>query len=229
MTLPTPKFALGDRVFFASTLPSTEKLPCPDCLETGKWTVRSPAGAEAEVTCPRCDGRKYLPLRSFAPTTSLLTIGKITAATSSSFSDDSLVQYMCQETGVGSGSIYNEDRLFATEEEAQRVAELLAAEQRDRLEKEEQPFRQEFRRLSTYQLRDAQVKEAEDAAWEYRNKYDRLVERICELDQFPVAFGRYSSSCALDEDQVKAVQESLVAHDEAACDKLDEWRKEAAE
>lgn len=48
----------------------------------------------------------------------LLTVGKVTATTDDSFPGEN-ISYMCEETGVGSGSVYYEPNLFASREEAQ--------------------------------------------------------------------------------------------------------------
>jgi len=125
------KFAIGDVVYHASTHLTTKQHPCPDCKGERKWKAISPAGAEYEFACPRCaatfQSNSDLSLRyqAFAPAVSRLTIGSIRVDTA----DERGHSYMCVETGVGSGSIYYENDMFLTHEEAMTVATLKAAEQ----------------------------------------------------------------------------------------------------
>lgn len=130
------KFALGDRVYHASTHLTTKQHPCPDCKGSQKWKAISPAGAEYDFSCPRCSAsfqsNSDLSLRyqAFAPAVATLTIGSIRVDTA----DERGHSYMCVETGVGSGSVYYERDMFSTHEEAMTVAQLKAAEQDKGLE-----------------------------------------------------------------------------------------------
>ena len=49
------------------------------------------------------------------PSTIAHTIGQISVTIRE---DETKIQYMCEETGIGSGTIYREDESFATYEEA---------------------------------------------------------------------------------------------------------------
>lgn len=124
------KFAVGDRVYHASTHLTTKQHPCPDCKGAQKWKAISPAGAEYQFPCPRCcasfQSNSDLSLRyqAFAPAVSTLTIGSIRVDTA----DERGHSYMCVETGVGSGSVYYEKDMFSTREEAMTAAQLKAAE-----------------------------------------------------------------------------------------------------
>lgn len=124
------KFSIGDVVYFATTTTEVKQHDCPDCLGTRKWKAVSPAGLEYEFPCPRCTGhyrserRLTLQYTQFAPAVRPLTIGSVQANT---YADDGN-RYMAQETGVGSGSLYYERDLFATEAEALQAATLKAAE-----------------------------------------------------------------------------------------------------
>ena len=52
--IPVPKYAIGDVVYRPRVDHATESLPCPDCLDSKRWTATSPAGEQHEIACPRC-------------------------------------------------------------------------------------------------------------------------------------------------------------------------------
>jgi hypothetical protein len=126
MAVIETKFSIGDVVYFASTKTERKQHPCPDCLGTKKWKAISPAGSEYQFDCPRCsasyraDHDLSLDYTIFAPTARRLTIGSVRTDSAGG------TQYMCLETGVGSGSLFDEDRLFSAEDEALKHAQALA-------------------------------------------------------------------------------------------------------
>ena len=124
-----PNFKIGDTVFHASTTRVIKSFPCPDCLGTKQWEVLTPAGTSLKVACQRCSAHySHLPSLTypiFGPSVSKLTIGSI--RTDSAAEPSERISYMCLETGVGSGNIYSESRLFATEKDAEIMAEIIAS------------------------------------------------------------------------------------------------------
>lgn len=135
--IPQPKYDIGDTVYCASTRNAQHTLPCPDCLDTKKWKVITPGGDTLEADCARCIGRySYSDIPSLdylkhVGSVSKLTIGSIRIDTDRkprSWPHSGPVQYMCVETGVGSGNLYNEEQLWREEHEAQADAEQMAAE-----------------------------------------------------------------------------------------------------
>lgn len=131
-TLET-KYSVGDTVYHATTSQTRKQHPCPDCKGERKWKAMSPAGAEYEFTCPRCSAfhrherELSLEYTAHVAAATKLTIGSIKVDTHP-YSNSSPVQYMCIETGVGGGSVYDEARLFPTEAEALAVASVMAAQ-----------------------------------------------------------------------------------------------------
>ena len=133
--LPTPRFQIGQTVWMPVTEATSEQLPCPDCLGSQTWKVLTPAGTEMTTRCQRCTRDAFLrtPAAEAIPSLMVykylgrahrLTVGSVRIDTADT---DNPVEYMCVETGVGSGSIYYERKLFPTEEEALQVAEAEAA------------------------------------------------------------------------------------------------------
>ncbi len=134
MSLPVPKYHIGKRVFHVSTNTTAATYDCPDCQGSRKWQCKSPAGAEMEMDCPRCQrvdygrsgGELSLTYTRHIPYVRVLTIGSVRIDT---YDTKSPVSYMCHETGVGSGYVFDEAMLTADEaknEAARRCAELQA-------------------------------------------------------------------------------------------------------
>ena len=124
----TPKFELGQKVYAVTCVYNTKTVhvPCNICGSTGLVKVH---GVEQDVTCPYCYGHTKTERIGFKYVISHhgATIGKRTTV---EYSDEYLyegykneVEYMLKETGVGSGTVWHEHRLFATEEEAQEFCD----------------------------------------------------------------------------------------------------------
>jgi hypothetical protein len=204
-------YLIGQPVWFASTVQSKEPIPCPDCKETGKWKVITPAGDEWEHDCLRCGGSGKLSAASASPVVRQLTIGQVRTVQDA---DGTKHEYMCNETGVGGGSVYRHDQLFVTKQEAEQVASLLVEERRKELS--EKPYEKRFRELSKYRLKDVKVKEAEDRAYAAEARAERLLHRLLELDEYPVwkpeAFGEEgkTGSISLTREQVRGVKRAIL-------------------
>ena len=127
------KYGVGDVVFHATITTEKRSHPCPDCRASRKWKAISPAGGEFEVSCPRCSqnymNNRDLRLHSswWVPSVRRLTIGSVQANSQpydGTYGTGN--RYMCVETGVGSGWVYDEGDLFRTEEEARAHGEAKA-------------------------------------------------------------------------------------------------------
>lgn len=167
MATITTKYSVGDVVYFANTTTEKRRHPCPDCNGVGKWKAVSPAGGEYEFSCPRCsasynsDRDLMLDYQAFAPYVQKLTIGSIQVNTAKG-SWDSGARYMCHETGVGSGTVYDEARLFSTEQEARVAAQSFAEEQNTTVHWVVKQYDKTLK-VSDYQLESAALKLAEEA------------------------------------------------------------------
>ncbi len=128
MAVIETQFSIGDVVYKAGITTVSKQHPCPDCKGSRKWTAISPAGGEYQFSCPRCSanfhGDDALSLRYAAheATVQRLTIGSVRTDSSSGRGNE----YMCVETGIGSGSLYYEADLFETYDEAEAVAKAKA-------------------------------------------------------------------------------------------------------
>lgn len=127
------KFNLGDEVFAIQKDRLQQEAPCSVCKDTHKISVEG-----VEFRCPQCGGDKYwkYQTRWFVPFSS--KIGQISyierlAKYESYGRYDELspssnmveIRYMLEETGVGSGTCWDEHLLFATREEATAQCERL--------------------------------------------------------------------------------------------------------
>ena len=116
------KFRVGQKVYAVSNKSDSRQIhvKCDICDSTGKVKVN---GRDEEYTCPVCRGRtetehygyKYIISHYKAK------IGRVQIteyANEYKKDNKSEVTYMLDVTGVGSGQIWKENRLFATEKEA---------------------------------------------------------------------------------------------------------------
>lgn len=225
--VPVPRFAIGQKVWVTNIKNGKESFPCPDCLGTRTWNVSNAAGFSGVVNCPRCDGKGELAQQSWTADVRQLTVGTVKIDTARDW-DGEYIRYMCEETGVGSGSCWGEGSLFETELAARTLAEVKAAAAVKGLDEGPQKrARNEFRHLSAYQLRDATTKAAEDRAWHAEYDLNRLRERLFELlepdrymmshgfeeDEHRVEGAPMSGSLTLDDKQRTLLVESLMSWD----------------
>lgn len=189
MATITTKYSMGDVVYLAGTTTEHRQRPCPDCLGSRKWEARSPAGGEFTFACPRCSTRYSdkdelsLAYMAHAPLVTRLTIGSIQVNTAPG-SWDTGARYMANETGVGSGSVYKEDDLFASEEDALTSAKARALSADQSVGWVVKQYNRALE-ISDYQLESAALKKASDADWRARSMLfgvNGLFESIAEAE-----------------------------------------------
>lgn len=181
MAVIETKYSVGDVAYLASTTTERKQHPCPDCKGTRKWTATSPAGEEYAIPCPRCSklyrGMDELSLDYSAsvPIVRRLTIGSVRTDSHRS-GNDAPVTYMCQETGVGSGNIWNEGDLFPSEAEALKAAAIKAALSNETTPWIVKRYNQSLE-ISDYQLTSAAMKAAKD----YKSRASSLLWNLTDL------------------------------------------------
>ncbi len=119
-------------MFAPQVLTTTKQITCPDCLGERTWLARLPCGDELKITCPTCE-RGYVntgtvPLSESTGKIRRLTIGSV--RTDSAAEPERMIEYMCNETGVGSGTVWPEWKLCATREEAEAALPALVENHR---------------------------------------------------------------------------------------------------
>lgn len=189
MNLPVPKYQIGQRVFLGYVEDAVEELPCPDCNGTKTWFAVAPNGLILEARCPRCDGYSQelptLAIRDWKPAVRQLTIGSIRIDTARVGGDTSgwnsePVEYMCLETGVGSGSIYRESRLHTNEQLALAQAEADCAAARAERDSRDGAAIAAKRRISSLTFRDAALENTRAKVFSAWHTYRRLREDLDE-------------------------------------------------
>lgn len=185
--LPVPKFTIGQTVYQPRTTATEAQLLCPDCLGTRKWSVTTPGGAVFEARCQRCGRESSLPrgvpglnYSTYVGVVDRLTIGSVRIDTASIRCP---IEYMATETGIGSGSLYDERTLYEDQSAAQSCADGDAAQKNAAAA--EKPERVEQAIYSTLTLENAAIKAAEHAVWNswwcYRHLFEDL-ERYVEAE-----------------------------------------------
>lgn len=190
MAVIETKYSVGDVVWHANTTTERKQHPCPDCHDTRKWQAISPAGYEYMFGCPRCSARYAshdelsLAYTAAVPYARKLTIGSVRHDSADGWNEDRQPKttYMCVETGVGGGQIYDENRLFETEEGALVCAKLLAAEQNETTPYIIKQYKGSLE-ISDYQLESALLKKAADAKsgarqllWNMNDLFEQISE-----------------------------------------------------
>ena len=181
------KYSIGDVVYRSGTVSNRKQRPCPDCLGTRKWKATSPAGTDYEFPCPRC-GSSYrsnhemsLDYSLFEPSITKLTIGSV-QYNSADGVHDSGFRYMCVETGVGSGSVYDENDLHLSEADAIAAAQLIANDQNQTVDWVVKQFNKTLE-ISDYQLGSAALKLASDKAHASRSMLYRLQDLFEQIKE----------------------------------------------
>lgn len=175
MGLPTPKYKKGDVVYYIEKTTIEHRPPCPDCQGTKLWAVKTPAGEEFNVSCPRCGGGYGVPpLRYWEPSFTIIprTIGLIKINDWS----DTPVSYMCTESGIGSGSVYYEKDLFADKDVARDVGNIWLEEAKiEYAAKKETQHNARAKELSVRTFVNAKIEEAQQAQQDSESKLRNLL------------------------------------------------------
>ena len=110
------KYKVGQVVWYGTAEHTTAvSSGCPDCLGSGLWTGKTPAGYTFHVKCETCKqgcestGRVWE--YQYLAVVLELTIGKVMIKETAVLIQ---VTYMCEETGIESGQVYDEGQLFPT-------------------------------------------------------------------------------------------------------------------
>lgn len=116
------KFDIGDKVFEGQARLTQTSIPCDFCEGTGKRDV--PSATQGTITrrvpCPKCKGAREFPgPPAFTISVVELTIGEVRITDGRQGREE---QYMCEETGIGSGRLYDADKITSTEEDARILA-----------------------------------------------------------------------------------------------------------
>jgi hypothetical protein len=116
------KFDLGQEVWLVKEFPKHTTIPCSGCEGRGDILLAD----ETTYRCPKCYGNKtridVAPVDWHAD--GPMTIGNVRVSVFQSddeHEDDRV--YMCHQTGIGSGTLWREEDLFGTRQEAEAAAD----------------------------------------------------------------------------------------------------------
>jgi len=114
------KYNLDDTVYTIWSNQKQNIVKCPTCEGKGSYTLKD----SIERSCPECYGRKTKTIfeKESWKIQKTLTIGQIRIQETE---EEKEIKYMCYETGIGSGTIYSEETLFATKEKAQKECDTI--------------------------------------------------------------------------------------------------------
>lgn len=179
-----PKFAIGDTVYRVKIDSVRKTLDCPDCLNTRVWWVRSPVGQKHSMKCPRCSNNKMAPLlteheltyHEYRCWTEKLTIGSVRL---DQYTKPKTYEYMCVETGIGSGTIYREETLYISEDAAKFAAASQELTKNETFRKK--PEMLEFMKFGVLALDEAWTQKYWDVSY---HSWDRLRQYRQLLDNF---------------------------------------------
>jgi hypothetical protein len=180
-------YSVGDVVWHAGTTTEQRQHPCPDCNGTRQWKAVSPAGDEFTFACPRCNAsyssRDDMSLKysAFTPSVNRLTIGSV-RHDSRPFNEEPRTEYMCRETGVGSGTVYRESDLFADEAAALRAAEVKCAVANESTEWVAKRYAKTLS-ISDYQFSSAALKLAKDEQYSAISLIGNLRDLFASIDE----------------------------------------------
>ena len=116
-----PKFEVGQKVYAVIKKSDTRQkhVECDLCNSTGYVKVE---GREENFICPVCHGRTETEHYGYKYVIAYYeaTIGKVEIQEyAPKYGYKSEIRYMLEETGVGCGQVWKEERLFATKSEAE--------------------------------------------------------------------------------------------------------------
>jgi RNA polymerase subunit RPABC4/transcription elongation factor Spt4 len=127
MTNYTTKFSLGDHVYIVDSHRFERIVRCKPCHNTGKVII-----GDEELICPKCNGRsthtqyagEKFYITEFDTVVGKIGIEEIEAGYYRREDEPNpKITYMVVATGVGSGTLWPEDKLFRSEEEAQQFCD----------------------------------------------------------------------------------------------------------
>lgn len=143
-----PKYAIGQKVYAAKATLEHRQVQCPDCLGTKEWQAVTPSGESFHIPCGNCFqgyfARGTVTKYFATPDVVEMTIGSVRIDTE----DEHPVSYMLKETGVGSGTVWNECDLSLDRETAMRTALAKAEAIRAKMQADEDRREREERKQS---------------------------------------------------------------------------------
>lgn len=125
------KYNFGDRVFIISKGSYSKFINCETCLGEGKITITP---SNKIITCVTCHGMKgfkkyyYEKWGLYNPSSGVVGKIDIDYYPHDQTEYKSKLRYMLDSTGIGSGTLFDEENLFPSLEEAQNICDIRNAD-----------------------------------------------------------------------------------------------------
>lgn len=110
MTTIETTYDIGDVVFGVQFLTARRRPPCTLCDGSGRVQL---AAIDRTITCPDCYGLRYDQADDHVAVQERATISRLTIGSVAWNSTDG-ASYMAEETGVGSGTRWSQDKLYGS-------------------------------------------------------------------------------------------------------------------
>lgn len=171
-TAIAPKYAIGDKFYYASTKSERRQMDCPDCLGEKSFKVIAPSGDEFTMDCPRCSGSTWI--RDVPDLTYNFHVAEVIA--------DEIKGYCVNEYGEagikyrGSRLNVSEGEMIVDEAVALERAEKLAAAQNAKAETE--PKRIHHKTLGSLKLREATIDQFKNGLYDSWGAFRHLREAV---------------------------------------------------
>jgi hypothetical protein len=174
MTTIKTQFSVDDIVFHAIAIQGRKKRTCPDCLGTMRWECHLPSGEVMQCECATC----YYGYGSSGTIEEYDYWGEIEELTIGSVRyEDGKESYMCKETGVGSGRVYEGVDLHTSRDAANSaLPHLIAAKKKDHEEWSYNQWKQRRKRGPKAGLVAFYRKEVQEANKKLKFAKKRLAE-----------------------------------------------------
>lgn len=124
------KFNIGDKVYLIRNKAERRFVECKACAGSGKLDGKDGIKYDCSLCHGRCGNYEYGNIKWVVEIHNL-TIGKIDISFTCSTGIEGMIgnnyksqkeykeRYMCEETGIGNGAVYDFEYLFKSEEDAQ--------------------------------------------------------------------------------------------------------------
>jgi hypothetical protein len=183
LSLPVPKFRIGETIYWPATKTEHVVHTCPDCGGSAVWHVKTVV-TEFTVPCQRCRSYGKAPPRTltamrYVPDVKSMVIKSIKVERDSDpgkWGKARKVEY--HEKGNGGWHV-DEDTVFADRDEAMVIAVEKAATENAALDKRTDEIR--AREIAGYDLTGALAAEEHDARFKAELKYEKAVQLITDL------------------------------------------------
>lgn len=170
----TPKYAIGDKFYIATTESERRNLDCPDCLGEKVFKVLAPSGDEFTTPCVRCSADSWgrdVPSLTYNHHVAKVIECEIGGYCVNEYGENG-VKYKAKNNGYSVA----EASLIADREVAQSAAEAMAA--RKNAEDEATPARIHHKHLGALKIKEAALDQFKNGLYDSWGAFRHLREAV---------------------------------------------------